>query len=285
MPAAVPPSRTHDWAGEDGERWVTNQPLLDRMLLPFGEAAIAAARPQAGEAVLDIGCGAGATSMALASAVNPGGHVLGLDISPGLIALATRLAAGDPALAFRLGDAAVVPLAEGGFDLLFSRFGVMFFADPLAAFHHLRHAVRPGGRLAFVCWRAAEENDWVTVPAAAIAGLAPPSPPPPADAPGPFAFARRERIAAILGDAGFGGVEVQPIDAPILMGLGDDDAAALDQAARLAAETGPVARAIRDQPEAVLRQAVAAVRRALEPYTKDGRVTLSGACWVVTASR
>jgi ubiquinone/menaquinone biosynthesis C-methylase UbiE len=147
------------WNGQSGERWVANQARLDAVVAAFGQAAIEAAAPAKGERVLDVGCGAGASSLALAALVGPAGQVLGVDISEPLIGLARALAPQDTPALFQLADASRAELPEGAFDILFSRFGVMFFDDPTEAFAHMRRALRAGGRVAFVCWRGAAEND------------------------------------------------------------------------------------------------------------------------------
>ncbi|MEL4886930.1 class I SAM-dependent methyltransferase [Pectobacterium betavasculorum] len=142
-----------DWNGQSGESWVTNQARLDAMLAVFGQAAIEAVAPEAGERVLDVGCGAGASSMALAARVGASGQVLGVDISEPLISRARALSPQETSTLFQVADASRAELPEGAFDILFSRFGVMYFDDPTGAFLHLRRALRPGGRVAFVCWR------------------------------------------------------------------------------------------------------------------------------------
>ena len=136
-----------DWNGQSGERWVANQARLDAMVAVFGQAAIEAVAPATGECVLDVGCGAGASSLALAARVGPRGQVLGVDISEALIDRARALAPQDTPALFRVADASSAELPEGAFDILFSRFGVMFFDDPTGAFAHLRRALRPGGSL------------------------------------------------------------------------------------------------------------------------------------------
>ena len=147
-----------DWNGPSGERWVVNQARLDAMLAVFGQAAIEAAAPVKGERVLDIGCGSGASSFALASLVGAQGWVLGVDVSESLIERARALAPPDTTARFQVADASSAKLPEGEFDILFSRFGVMFFDDPTGAFAHMRRALRPGGRVAFICWRGVAEN-------------------------------------------------------------------------------------------------------------------------------
>jgi ubiquinone/menaquinone biosynthesis C-methylase UbiE len=168
-----------DWNGQSGERWVANQARLDAMVAVFGQR------------VLDVGCGAGASSLALAARVGAGGQVLGVDISEPLISRARARAPQDTQVPFRVADASSAELPEGAFDILFSRFGVMFFDDPTGAFAHMRRALQPGGRVAFVCWRGAAENDWVRLPMGAIKGIVPPTAPPDPEAPGPFSFGDR----------------------------------------------------------------------------------------------
>src|SRR5689334_24975348 len=143
--------RAAGWNDQSGERWVAHQARLDAIAAVFGQAAIEAAAPAAGEHVLDVGCGAGASSLALAARVGAGGQVLGVDISEPLIARARALAPQDMPVVFRVADASSAELPEGAFDILFSRFGVMFFDDPTAAFAHMRRALRRDGRVAFVC--------------------------------------------------------------------------------------------------------------------------------------
>src|SRR3954452_2790891 len=179
-----------DWNGQSGERWVANQARLDAILAGFGQAAIEAAAPATGEHVLDVGCGAGASSLALAARVGAGGQVLGVDISEPLIGRTRALAPQDTPALFRVADASSAELPEGAFDILFSRFGVMFFDDPKGAFAHMRRALQPGGRVAFVCWRGAAENDWVRLPMGSIKGIVPPPAPPDPEAPGPILVRR-----------------------------------------------------------------------------------------------
>src|SRR2546423_10023308 len=146
------------------------------------------AAPATGERVLDVGCGAGASSLDLAARVGAGGHVLGVDISEPLISRARALAPQDTPALFQVADASSTELPEGAFDILFSRFGVMFFDDPTAAFAHMRRALKPGARVAFVCWRGMAENDWVRLPMGAMEGILPPTAPPGPEGSGPFSF-------------------------------------------------------------------------------------------------
>ncbi len=273
-----------DWNGENGERWLVNQERLDRMLAPYGDAAIAAAGASPGEAVLDIGCGAGATSLDLAAQVGAKGQVLGVDISEALVGRAReRVPAGTP-LAFEVLDASCGSLPPAHFDLLFSRFGVMFFDDPAAAFTHLRAALKPGGRLCFICWRGAAENDWVRLPMSALQGILPVPPAPDPAAPGPFSFGDRARVTRILAGAGFRDIAFAPFDHPQLYGEGADADAAVEDALRLSLQIGPVARALPDQPRDVQERTLAALRALFAARAEGGTVVIDGAAWIVTAT-
>lgn len=273
---------THDWNGDSGDRWAANIERLDGMLQAFGDAAIAAADAATGERVIDIGSGSGTSSFALARLVGAGGEVLGVDISRQLVARAESLATKDQPVAFLCADAGTAPLPIAHFDLLFSRFGVMFFDDPVAAFRHMRQALKPGGRMAFVCWRAAAENDWVRLPMAAIREIVEVAPADP-DAPGPFAFENRERLDGLLAAAGFADIDIAPFDAVIPYGSGETREQAIDDALDMAFEVGPLSRALADQPDDVRDRAAKAVRAAFARRPGEMSILIDGAAWIVTA--
>jgi SAM-dependent methyltransferase len=268
-----------DWNGRNGDQWVAHQASLDQMLAPFGAAAIAVAAPQPGDHILDIGCGAGDSSLHIANLVDHSGSVMGLDISAALIERAGERArsSGSSAL-FQLADAARAPLPVATYDCLFSRFGVMFFDDPVAAFGHMRSALKPDGRLVFVCWRTAAENDWVSLPMGAIKGIAPPTAPPHANAPGPFSFGDGGRVRQILSTAGFGDITLTPFDHAIP--FAPDVAGAV----RRACDVGPLERALLGQPDAVRAQAMQAVGDAFAGRLTAEGVVINGAAWIVTAA-
>lgn len=272
-----------DWNGQSGERWVANQARLDAMVRVFGHAAIEAATPMPGERVLDVGCGAGASTLALAAHVGAGGQVLGVDISEALIGRARALAPQNTSALFQVADASNAELPEGAFDILFSRFGVMFFDDPTGAFAHMRRALRPGGRVAFVCWRSAAENDWVCLPMGAIKGILPPSAPPDPEAPGPFSFGDRARVARILTAAGFTDVAIAPFDASVPFGEAETRDAAIDDAVNMVLEVGPLSRALADQPDDIRTRASVAVRTAFAVLPRERSVMINGAAWIVMA--
>jgi SAM-dependent methyltransferase len=268
------------WNGRTGETWVELNRLLDMQLQPLGQAALAALAPHPGERVLDIGCGGGETSLDLARAVGPSGAVLGVDLSRPLLDLAARRAGAlDLDIRFEAADAQITDFAAvgGAFDAVFSRFGVMFFADPTAAFANIRKALKPGGRLAFVCWRPAQDNPVMTTAINAVTDLLPPSSPSDPLAPGPFAFADSERVRRILGESGWSQVEVSPFDAQV-GGWTPEEALAVAQ------KVGPLGAALRENPE--LRPRVQdAVARELQRQTgADGKVRLGAAVWIVTAT-
>ncbi|KYH01893.1 class I SAM-dependent methyltransferase [Bradyrhizobium sp. DOA1] len=272
-----------DWNGQSGERWVVHEARLDARLEMFGQAAIEAAAPATGERVLDVGCGAGASTLALAARVGAGGQVLGVDISEPLIARARARAPQDTPALFRVADASSAELPEGAFDILFSRFGVMFFDDPTKAFAHMRRALKPGGRVAFVCWRGTAENDWMRLPMGAIKGIVPMAPPGP-EAPGPFSFGDPGRVARILTAAGFTDIAITPFDASVSFGEGATRDAAIDDAVKMTFEVGPLSRALADQPDDIRARASAAVRAAFAGRPGERSLMIDSATWIVTAS-
>jgi SAM-dependent methyltransferase len=261
------------WNEQAGPTWAAEQAALDRQLAPLGHRVMAELDLAAGERVLDVGCGAGETSLELAA---QGAEVLGVDISRPLLEVARRRAEGQGRVRFLEADAQAHPFPPGTFDAVFSRFGVMFFADPAAAFANLRRALKPGGRLAFVCWRRPDENPFMTAPmAAALQHVAAPPPPPDPHAPGPFAFADPDRVRDILSAAGFTDIALTPHDEKI----GRND---LDTALALSLKIGPLGAVLRENPDR--RDAVVgAVRDLLAAHDGPDGVTLDSATWIVTA--
>jgi SAM-dependent methyltransferase len=265
------------WNAVAGETWASLQDRLDRQLAPLGQRARQALAPRPGERILDIGCGAGQTTLQLAEAVMPGGTVLGVDISRPMLDLARRRAGGMAGVSFQEADAQTFAFEPASFDAAFSRFGVMFFADPVAAFRNIARALKPGGRLAFVCWRTPQENIFMSLPMAAAASVLPPpdAPPPPPSAQGPFAFADPAHVWDILGKAGFGDIEITAHDQKI--GSGD-----LDSTLDVTLKIGPLGAMLREHPDR--RDAVIdAVREALRPHLDEEGVRLDSASWIVTA--
>lgn len=268
------------WNGAAGQKWVDQSDRLDAMLGQFADGVLDAAAIQSGERALDIGCGAGV--LTLGATAQSGGAVgsLGVDVSTPLLALARKRAAeaGSPAT-FEQADASAYT-AEYKFDLMISRFGVMFFEDPAAAFANIRAQIRTGGRMAFMCWQALSLNDWAFAPFQAALPLlkeAPPSPDP--TAPGPFAFADKERLADILTEAGWRNSSIEPFETEITL-PGND----VETSARFMLQLGPLSRLIAEQdldPQSILS---AVTDRLAENAEPDGRVKMKSACWLVQAN-
>ena len=270
------------WNETAGPKWVAFQKLLDDQLGVLGRRAMDRARLVPGERVIDVGCGCGATTIELARRVAPGGEALGIDVSGPMLARAADAAraAAVGNVRFANADAQTHGFPAGAFDVVWSRFGVMFFSDPAAAFANLRTALRAGGRLAFMCWQTLPENPWLSVPLrAAAAHLALPPPPAP-DAPGPFSFAEPERVRGILSRAGFAAIELEGVRDTLTVG----GAATLDDAVRFLLEgVGPTSAALREADPAARDTVRAAVRRAVEPFATAAGVRMGCAAWLVSA--
>jgi len=255
--------------------WVEVREPLELQLAPLGRHALAALAPHPGESVLDIGCGGGGTALDLARAVAPNGTVLGVDLSAAVLAFAQRAAEGCKRVRFIQADAQIYPFEPASFDVAFSRFGVMFFAEPIAAFINIRRSLKPNGRLAFVCWRALEENPLDSLPLRAASAYLPPQPAQDPDAPGPFAFADPDRVRCILERAGFMDIEIAAHDERV--GSGD-----VDTMLAVCSRVGALGKILRENPELRIA-ALPAVRSALEAYNGPDGVKLNAATWIVTA--
>jgi len=267
------------WNDKAGQDWTELQERMDANLSGIHDAVMAFAAPMSGMAILDVGCGTGTTSMALARIAGPNGRVTGLDISRPMLDLARRRAEqARLKITFVEGDAAVQPF-KPDYDLVFSRFGVMFFDNPITAFANIKKALKPGGRLAFVCWRTPPENPWASAPLAAARPFLPDQPPPDPLAPGPFAFADSQRVKDILDKAGFRDVTIRKYDG--VMTMGQDVASVAAQTLRI----GPLSRALADVDETARAKIVEVVRAALEKFRGiSGEVAPPTACWLVGAS-
>jgi SAM-dependent methyltransferase len=268
------------WNDTAAPKWLAYQRVLDEQIGPLGRRVMDRARVARGERVLDVGCGCGTTSLELAARVGPDGAVLGVDLSAPMLARAEEQAraAGAGNVRFLRADAQTQAFERGAFDLVFSRFGIMFFADPPAAFANLRTALRPGGRLAFVCWQPVTENPWVLVPLGAAAQHIPLPPPPAPGAPGPFALGDPEDVRRVLAGGGFADVALEDVREMLSVGGGS-----VDDAVELLLELGPTGAALREADPAARPRVAAAVREALVPFATRGRVRLPSAAWIVTA--
>jgi ubiquinone/menaquinone biosynthesis C-methylase UbiE len=267
------------WNGAAGRHWTDRQSVQDVLLAPVTEKLIAEINAQIGQRILDIGCGTGAVAIELAGRVGPSGHVLGIDISTPMLERARQLTPRELPADYVLADATVYPFDPESFDLLVSRFGVMFFADPVLSFRNLRSALRPKGRLVFACWREPRENGWMMAPLMAVYKHVPKLPQLGPEDPGPFAFADETRVKRILGEAGFNdiGMEACPLTLDVAAGRG------LEAAVQGALEIGPASRALEGHPPEVVAAAVQSIREALTPFAKGQSVLLPGAIWIVTA--
>ncbi|HSE12032.1 MAG TPA: class I SAM-dependent methyltransferase [Rudaea sp.] len=268
------------WNGPGGARWVARQEHTDATLAPVSDALLAFAAPRTGERVLDVGCGCGASTLALARAVGPTGRVEALDISGPMLAegRARAAAAGIANIDWVQADAATAAL--GGFDLLASNFGVMFFGDPVAAFAHLRSAAKPGARMAFVCWRPLDENPWMQVPLEAVYRHVPRRPRPDPHAPGMFAFADPRHVARTLTAAGWVAPRLDKLDLDLDIAAGRGLEAAVDQSVQI----GAVSSALRDQPAEAVAAAIASVREVLAAHLHGASVRLPAAIWLVSGA-
>lgn len=274
---AVNAAQIDYWNAAAGHTWVCYQTQLDRQIEPLGQEALRVLSPRPGERVLDIGCGCGQTTLELAERVGATGAVTGVDISAPMLAVAESrsIPQGAAAPQFLECDAQATDLGEGVYDAIFSRFGVMFFGDPVAAFANLRRALKPDGRLTFVCWRPFEENLWMRTPMEAARPLLPATPPMDPAAPGPFAFANPERVRSILADAGFADVTLHAFSTSI-------GGSSLDQTVDLAFHVGPLGAVLREQPDLGPKVAEA-VRAALAAYDTPSGVLMPAAVWIVSA--
>jgi SAM-dependent methyltransferase len=268
------------WNEVGGPKWRAWRETLERLLAPLGAEVMDRAAVGAGERVLDVGCGCGDTAIELARRVGEAGSVVGVDVSEVMLeaARAAAEAAGRRNLRFVAADAQIGDLGAERFDVVYSRFGVMFFADPVAAFANLRRSLRPGGRFAFVCWQKLERNPWVMAPlAAAGRHLQLPQPPAPG-APGPFSLGDPDRVRSVLKGAGLERVEVEPWSGALSMGE-----SSLSEAVDLLLDIGPVATLLREQAAgAELRaRVVQAMREALAPFDTGAGLRMPAAAWIV----
>ena len=265
------------WNSSAGKTWARFQQQLDRQIEPLGLEAMRLLAPSNGERILDVGCGCGQTSMQLAERVGAAGRVVGVDVSSPMLEVALHRSAGYAAsrLEFRQADAEVADLGSAVFDAVYSRFGVMFFGDPQAAFLNVRRSLKRGGRFGFVCWRPLQDNEWMLIPLQAALPFLPPMTPPEPTAPGPFAFADADRVRAILVDAGFRGISIQAYDASV--GAGD-----LDETLELTLRVGPLGAALREHPDRKASLS-GAVRQALAMHMTARGVQMKAAVWIVLA--
>ncbi len=267
------------WNGATAINWVATEERMDQLLAPLSAHVIDRAAVQSGDTVLDVGCGCGGTSLAMAAL---GAEVLGIDVSQPMLARAKEHGQGNDRVEFIQADASTHEF-DRQFDLLFSRFGVMFFADPVAAFANLRDALKPTGHACFICWQAMTENSWLAIPTAAVqpflpkpeAGAEAPDP----RAPGPFSFADADYLRQILTDAGFTEIAIEAH--PVEMQVGTN----LDEAMEFYTRIGPLSGVLETLDPADRDAARAAIEQVLVGRQTATGIALPGGCWIVTAQR
>ncbi|MBA5604113.1 class I SAM-dependent methyltransferase [Duganella sp. FT3S] len=264
------------WNGAAGRAWVALQEQLDDMLAPFERLLVDAVCEQRPGSVLDVGCGTGATTLAIARRLGQGAACTGVDISQPMIALARARAARE-ALApeFIAADAQTWPFAAASVDMIVSRMGVMFFDDPVRAFGNLRRAITPGGALRFVAWRAAEENPFMTAAERAAAPLLPALPPRRPNEPGQFGLADRALITRILEQAGWEGLSIQAAD--------EECTLPARELLRYATMLGPVGQLLQQESTERRAEVEAAMRDAFLPFVQGDKARFTAACWMVSA--
>ena len=269
------------WNSDAAQRWLEMQTELDRIVQPFGDAAINAAQVEEGQRILDVGCGCGGTTLALAELSGQSGKIDGADISHSMLQQAEKRAseAGLSQVKFHQADAQTHTFPSAYYDRIFSRFGVMFFDDPAAAFSNLAHSLRPGGRISFVCWQPPGENPWIMKPLQAVnEHITPPEPPPPG-APGPFSLADPINVESLLSSAGFTNIAQKIVQRQIK--LGSDPV----EATRFAIKVGPASARFSDASAEAVATATEAIQRLMDAHQTDDGVMLAASARVVTATR
>jgi ubiquinone/menaquinone biosynthesis C-methylase UbiE len=264
------------WNGTAGQGWVQNQDLLDRAFEPFEKLLADAALAGSARGVLDIGCGTGSTSIAVARALGAHGHVVGVDISEPMVAAArARTDAKRLSVGFICANAQTHDFDPVSFDMIISRFGVMFFDDSVRAFANLRRAAREGAQLRLLTWRSAEDNPFMTTAERAAAPLLPHIPPRVPNAPGQFGFADRERVRDILKESGWADIDLQPIDVVCAFPQAD--------LVRYFTRLGPLARVLQEADELTRKRVIETVQPAFDAYVHGEEVRFNAACWMVSA--
>jgi ubiquinone/menaquinone biosynthesis C-methylase UbiE len=264
------------WNGTAGEAWVDRQESLDRLFEPFERLLADVAAERNGQRVLDVGCGTGATTLAVARRLGAAAACTGVDISEPMIALARERAARERLNArFVCADAQTHAFPAQSFDLIVSRFGVMFFEDPHAAFANLHRAARADAHLELIAWRSAADNPFMTTAERAAASYLPTIPARRPDEPGQFAFADEKRVRAILEQADWRSIDIQPLDVACALPASELDA--------YVTKLGPLGRVLGDADERTRVQVLTKVRQAFAPYVHGAEVRFNAACWLISA--
>lgn len=264
------------WNGRSGQAWVALQAQLDALFEPFANELVEAVAAASKREVLDIGCGTGATTLAVARRLGAKGDCVGVDISAPMLDVARARARREGVAAtFICADAQTYPFEAASFDMFVSRFGVMFFENPVRAFSNLRRAAKSDAELCVVAWRGPAENPFMTTAERAAAPLLPDLPPRRPDAPGQFAFADDRRVRGILEESAWTSIDIQQLDVECTLPK---------QALELyVTRLGPVGAALQDADDATRARVVEAVRAAFEPYVRGDEARFTAACWRVRA--
>lgn len=264
------------WNGRAGRAWVETQGLLDQMFKPLEDLLVAAVCASSGGRVLDVGCGTGSTTLAVARRLGVNGHCTGIDISRPMIAAARARAEREGAPAsFIQADAQIHALEPASFDVIISRLGVMFFDDSGRAFANLRRSSRDDARLQFIAWRGAAENPFMTTAERAAAPLLPNLPARRPDAPGQFAFADRDRVYSILDASGWAEIDIRAID--VACSLPEQELV------RYLTRLGPVGLILHEADDQTRALVIETIRAAFDSYVHAGEVRFTAACWMVGA--
>jgi SAM-dependent methyltransferase len=264
------------WNSLAGQAWVETQDLLDRMFRPFEDLLVEAVRAGSAGRVLDVGCGTGSTTLAIARLLGADGRSVGIDISEPMLAAARARAERETAPAtFICADAQTYTFAPAAFDVIVSRFGVMFFDDSVRAFENLRRAAAQNASLCFIAWRSAAENPFMTAAERAAAPLLPALPARLPDAPGQFAFADPQRVHRILEESGWAGIDIRLID--VACAFPEPDLV------RYFTSLGPLGRVLHQADDETRTRVIDTVRAAFDPYVCGAEVRITAACWMVYA--
>ena len=264
------------WNGAAGQAWVASQGLLDGLLRPFEDLLVRAVADVRARTVVDVGCGARGTTLAAARTVGANGHCTGLDISAPMIEAARARAAQEGVTVdFVRGDAQTMALPPSTFDMIISRFGVMFFEDPVQAFANLRKACREGGAMCVIAWRSADENPFLTAAEKAAVSVLPDAVLRRPGGPGPFAFADPDVVRRVLVDSGWADVDITPVDAPCVM----PESALVSYFTSI----GPLGTVFREADDSTRTRLIEVVRPAFDPYVHGDEVRFDAACWVIRA--
>ena len=282
-PQNVDPNRDQRefWDGEVGEIWIKHQALLDDQLEAFSRTMFDRAQIRLGQSVVDVGCGCGTDSLTAARKTGPAGRVLGLDFSRPMLSRAATRAAENELYQIDLlqADAQTHPFAAGSIDRIISRFGVMFFADPTAAFANLAAALAPAGRMTFLTWQSVDKNPWMMLPVVEALQLVEMDLPLDPHGPGPFTFADANRLYRILRDAGFARVQIEAYEPQLAVAGGST----LDDAVEFVMEFLPMRRALMRATCEEREHVHEAIRGAIGPYERAGGVIMPSAAWLVNA--